>query len=105
MSDRTADRSFQVGEVAIFNRPGSRFDGMEVTISTRLHFALVRDRKTGLDAYGYVYGIEGDFGPKRPGVPQWCAPPGHLRKKRPPQDWATLCRLAEVPQECEGVPA
>lgn len=101
----TAEQRFEVGEVAIFNRPGSRFDGMEVTISAALHLALVRDRKTELEAYGYVYGIEGDFGPKRHGVAQWCAPPDQLRKKRPPQDWVKLCRLDEVPAESEGVPA
>ena len=105
MSNPSAEQRFVVGEVAIFNRPGSRFDGMEVTISVGLHFALVRDQKTGQDAYGYVYGIEGDFGPKRPGVVNWCTPPDHLRKKRPPQDWVKLCRLAELPAESEGVPA
>lgn len=28
-----------------------------------------------------------------------CATPCCLRKRRPPQDWVTLCRLDEIPSE------
>jgi hypothetical protein len=102
---KSAEQRFEVGEVAIFSRPGSRFDGIEVSITEALHFALVRDQRTDRSAYGYVYSIEGDFGPKRPGVTHWVAPPADLRKKRPPQDWVKLCRLDEIPAQSEGVPA
>jgi hypothetical protein len=90
------EQRFEVGEVAIFTRIGSRFHGMEVTIIKPLHLALIHDQITGIDALAYVYKIDGPFGSHRPEVDGWAAPPEFLRKRRPPQDWIKLCDLASV---------
>lgn len=92
--------SFRIGEVAIFHRPGSRYNGVEVCVTEALHLSSVFDFRDGITRLELVYGIESPhFPPLRPGRDGHCARPDELRKKRPPQDWAKLCNLDEAPVE------
>lgn len=81
------NETFEVGELAII-AAGWILDGMDVTVVSELRESLCVS--TGV--WDWVYDITG------PGLPpgQWCAPPRQLRKKRPPQDWAKLCKLDSV---------
>lgn len=80
---------FAVGEIAeiVYSRY-ERGQGMECTIVAPLR--LRRNTITALIEDCYVIEVEGE---------KYCALPDQLRKKRPPQDWMSLCHLDEVPAE------
>lgn len=89
--------TFEVGEIAIFWRPGSKYHMREVEILTPLLPVHFMDTITGLWQTELAYRIAdqlllGAY----PGI-DFCATPMHLRKRRPPQDWNTLCNLDEAP--------
>ncbi len=89
MSDR-----FEVGEVAIYNRPESAYHGIEVTVISNLQQRSFFDTVTGTKgnvAFGYEIEVPGLWSV---GV-YYFAEPHELRKRRPPQDWVKLCRLTE----------
>lgn len=92
--------TFKVGEIALFNRPGSQYDGAEVTITLDLHFSLINDRKTGEKTYAYVYGIDGPFRP-RLGFIKFCALPEHLKKRYLPPNWEDIAMKDDLPLEEE----
>lgn len=84
--------TFEIGEIAIFRRPEDK-RGMEITILSVLHFQRWRDQRTGQICYGMAYQID-------PGIPgKWVAEPHELHKRRPPQDWVSLCKLRWLPEE------
>lgn len=75
---------FEVGEVAIYWRPGSANHTDEVTVVSPLRRTNVVDPKTGARQYGvFVYTI------KHPAADDpnvvYVAEPHELRKKKPPQ--------------------
>lgn len=88
---------FEVGEVAIYYRPGHNCHGHEVTILSGLNLSELKNAAGRLVRTAACYDIE---------MPGHCPPlgcvyaatPDQLRKRRPPQDWRTLCNLDEVPQ-------
>jgi hypothetical protein len=80
--------SFQVGEIAIVVAPN--FEGDEVEVIGSLgyrhwHCALSNDPREGVS---YLV--------RHPSYSHFVVRPEYLRKKRPPQDWNTLCRLADA---------
>lgn len=92
--------TFSVGEVALFVREGSDYSGAECTIIGPLSYRFVRDRKDGATSHKWVYLIDGPFD-SIPGTRGFVAAPENLRKRRPPQDWKTLCNLTDTPREME----
>lgn len=74
--------NFQIGEVAIYIRPGSPFYGREVTIISGLQeFENGLDLLTGgkyPSCIGYVVSV-GEISPK--GKDEWCAVPSWLKRK------------------------
>src|SRR5579862_8192680 len=97
----SAEQRFEVGEVAIFNRPGSRFNGVEVTVVKPLRLAHIYDHMDGRRTVEYVYGIDSpaftNVVPVHPGG--YCARPFELKKRPPPQDWVSMCNLTSVPSQ------
>lgn len=93
---------FDVGEVAIFNRPGSQFNGVEVTVTGPLARRLMRDYRDGRMFTADSYLIDGPFD-HLPHVfsstGKWSCLPEHLRKRPPPQDWVSICNLTSVPTQ------
>lgn len=87
--------SFSVGEIALYWRAGSRKDGMQVTVASRLYVQTFRDIPTGEVRTVPAYDIEGPG--LRPGID--VAQPQFLRKLRPPPDWVKLCHLTDLPRE------
>lgn len=84
---------FEVGEVAIFWCPGGYCHGMDVAIVSPLYPGqYLRDGQIHSDLIHQV-----DCPQFRSGF-VWACPVGNLRKKRPPQDWVTLCKLDSVPK-------
>lgn len=96
---------FEVGDVAIYVRPGSPYYGQEVTITRGLALSMPGpDHVTGKeDNGGYpVYGInnlDDDY------TATWTARPEHLRKKKPPSreidQVTTWDKCAWSPREVE----
>lgn len=85
---------FSVGEVAVYNRPESKFHGMDVVVTGPLAQRYWSD-PLGRGGGGWCYrisiaGLDDDF---------IVAEPHELRKRRPPQDWVKLCRLTDRPVE------
>lgn len=88
--------TFEVGEVAIYNNPNCPLHGEECTITEGLG---VREC--------WVYpavGAAAQYTGYREGYRIWFASvasydlvafPYELRKRRPPQDWITICNLRE----------
>ena len=87
--------TYEIGEVAILSAADPRINGTEVTVTGQLQWKRMRGRVSREIYEGPAYPISG------PGLIEgrsW-APPYQLRKRRPPQDWIQLCRLAERPVE------
>lgn len=91
---------FEVGEVAIYHRPGSRVHGHEVTVLAGFQDRLCYDTLTGDTRViaGYEISVPSWYG-SPPYGGSWMAERHELRKRRPPQDWARLCDLNEIPSE------
>jgi hypothetical protein len=88
--------TFAVGEVAIFWMSGDCYHLAECTIVGPLHFSVIVNTNTEEVRQCDVYDIQFLDGLEAP------SPPGHLRKRRPPQDWQQLCKLDEVPAEAKS---
>lgn len=96
------EQRFEIGEVAIFVKPGSPSYGAEVVVASPLFLASrVRDGLTDRFSQSvYVYRIEGfPLPPADTGITGWAARPEWLRKRPPKQDWKRLCKLDEVIHE------
>lgn len=89
---------FDVGEVAVYNRPESKFHGMDVVVNGPLACRNIV-RLSGVVDLCWSYEIDADFGRKPPNGNGWAVEPHMLRKRRPPQDWVKLCRLTDRPVE------
>jgi hypothetical protein len=87
---------FEVGEVAILNREGSRWHTQEVTVISALQDFCWIDEQEGRWHSGAAYEIKI---PDYNGPFRWVAEPRELKKRRPPQDWVKLCRLTERTDE------
>lgn len=103
MSEVVSSTQFSVGEIAIFHRVGSRFDGTEVSITKPLHLANVYDHKDGSRTLEYVYGVDSPaFSDVRPVNPDgFCARPSELKKRPPPQEMEEIGSWAECPWKPE----
>lgn len=91
--------TFRIGEIAIYTRPGSPYNGSEVMVVGPLLPRVGDDLLTGnlyVEYDGYQITLN-----ELPGI--YGARPEWLRKRRPPQDWMKLCNLADVPREVEHV--
>lgn len=91
--------TFEVGEVAIAQNLTYRPEknGLEVIVRSRLYFAnWISTSGNGFgEGWGYdVKWSDGDITFQEP----W-----ELRKRRPPQDWAKLCELDNIPIEPEDL--
>ena len=76
---------FEVGDTAIYVRPGSPFYGKEVTILSDLHFENeLRDHITGNIKSGFRYDIT-----SLDGIAEWVAQPEWLYKPKDEgaRDW------------------
>lgn len=82
---------FEVGEVAIYHRPGSVFHGVEVTISGPLEYCSACD--FGVTSYDWRYSIERAAG--FPADPM--ASPKYLRKLPPKREDHQLVKWGECP--------
>ena len=97
----SADERFLVGEIAIAinNKWHSDQEGAEALVVDVLRERAVSvypgARETRPVAT-YLVEIDGK---------RYALEPHQLRKKRPPPNWESLCRLNEVPAETEGVSA
>jgi len=85
------DEKFEVGEIALYCKPGSPYYGLEVTIVSELIYCpLMYSHSTRTWDDGFAYRIAGDLPDIRPPgcsfSPPWYARPEHLRKKRPPRE-------------------
>lgn len=91
--------TFKIGEIAIYTRPGSPYNGTEVMIVGPLIPRVGNDHLTGTPYVEYDgYQITPNELPGRYGAkPEW------LRKRRPPQDWVKLCNLHDIPREVRHV--
>lgn len=78
--------TFKVGEIAdlVYSRFGN--DGHECTVTGPLQLRL--NKVTRLEEVAYAIEVSGK---------PYMALPDQLRKRRPPQDWAKLCNLEELP--------
>ncbi len=85
---------FVVGEVAVFFCPGRSYHGKDVLITQGLHFTTCDDADTGETKSGMFYGVQPSFLPCS--LQKYVAEERLLRKKRPPQDWRSLCSLDSV---------
>jgi hypothetical protein len=86
--------TFEVGEVAVISRPGSRFDGLEVTITEPLKLRRVEDIATGCLYEELTYQTDLKVqGYNRTLVVK----SKHLRKKRPPREDHALTRWVDCP--------
>jgi hypothetical protein len=92
--------TYEIGEVAIYWRPISRRHNREVIIIGLPAFHTYYDTVTRQTrrARGYAISFGGEPAP----YGNWMAEPHELRKRRPPQDWVRLCRLAERPVKEPG---
>lgn len=97
---------FEVGEVALFCKPGSPYFGAEVAIISELVYCprmYSHTDQTWSD--GWAYRVTGDLPDlKPPGCsfsPPWYARPEHLQKKRPPRE--PLGRWDQCPWQPEVV--
>jgi hypothetical protein len=93
--------TFSIGEVALFVREGSRYFGVEVTISEPLAIRRVCDQRDGARYYAWTYGIEGPFERMAGTNGKFSTRPQDLRKRRPPQDWQALCNVEAPARELE----
>lgn len=92
-----SQQTFSVGEIAIIiGDCPLRFFGDEVTVTKGLgdHLAWVPQHQACEMIHGYeiAHPAFATRGVVRPHA---------LRKKRPPQDWAKLANLTDVPRETE----
>lgn len=86
--------TFEIGEVAIFHDPGNGYHGKEVTIIGPLeHGMLLVGRNRYRAHWHHAVDVMDCYG-----KPSY-APVEYLRKRRPPQDWKSLCKLDEIPAE------
>lgn len=78
--------TFKVGELAelVYSRFGNV--GSECTVVEGLAGRL--NKLTRMRETGYIIDVNGT---------RYLALPDQLRKKRPPQDWVTLCNLLDTP--------
>lgn len=91
---------FEVGEIAIHNNRASEFYGTEVTVMGPLAPRLFIEH--GVLGRAPCYEITCpamEVIRLRKGYPPFIAEPHELRKRRPPQDWKSLCRLTDTPLE------
>ncbi len=89
--------SFEVGEIAIYYRPGHNCHGREVKIISGLSRSELRN--SAHRRVGTYEGYEIEMpGMKPPIGCAFVATPEQLRKRRPPQDWAKLCNLDAMPK-------
>lgn len=101
MSDaQVPSETFDVGEIAIYCRPGSPHFGVEVTILSGLRMSRQTDQRTGEVTFEPGYKIDGPFGPLVNGRP-WGCPPQWLKKKRPPRKDRDVVRWADCPWQPE----
>jgi hypothetical protein len=95
---------FEVGEVAIWVKPGPNY-GMEVTIIGPLQKARPRNSNTNEVVEGWYYQIDppanAHYGPYRSKDPRRWAAPEHLRKKPPKREDLQLVRWSECPWQPE----
>lgn len=95
-----SEQTFSVGEIAILVCPDMPGDyGLELLMyvgeEVRIHSPLRFD-SAAIDFMVYEIVVSnGDL---------WAVTPYCLRKRRPPQNWKSLCNLTNVPAE-EGVTA
>lgn len=71
---------FQIGEIAIYNRPESEYHNTEIEIIGPLEKRVIIDHLTYKKEYVPAYMVN------VPGLGIRAARPQHLRKKRPPQN-------------------
>lgn len=93
-------QTFQVGEVALFCKPGSKHFGMEVTISGPLSMRLIRNTKTGAIRDVPAYVIEPIGHPElRPSGRSvgFATEPFNLRKRPAPGDREKIGSWQECP--------
>lgn len=88
------ESKFAVGEIAIYVHNGSPIYGQEVIIISPLKYRFMGDEVTNSEYYAWAYDIDCNDGAK-----DWCAEPQDLRKRPLPQDWISLCKLNETPEE------
>jgi hypothetical protein len=100
-----APEKFDIGEVAIWVKPGPNF-GKELTVISSLQFVRTVDGGTGevtdgwryeIDAPGFVQGLHVST------VKRLFAEPEYLRKKRPPRKDLTIVRWADCPWQPESI--
>lgn len=89
--------AFNLGEIAIAHAWDGvpHLNGTDVEVIEGLQYreGITHTKRRILQVLAYiVLDIDGK---------RWVAPPSRLRKKRPPQDWATLCNLTQRPRELE----
>jgi hypothetical protein len=95
--------TFSVGEVALIHAPGGRYHGAEVTIIESLHMYTPVNSCGALGDPVEGYTIAGDSLPPyafKTGK-GWGIARQNLRKRRPPQDWKSICNLTDAPRELE----
>jgi hypothetical protein len=73
--------AFNIGEIAIVNKPGSPYHGAEITITAPLHMTAYIESSTGT-----LYDPEPCYGISVPwrSDGRYVSPPRYLRKKRLP---------------------
>lgn len=90
-----SEQTFSVGEIAVLiDLIDEVWRGSEVQIDGPLDVHPCMNVRTGESFFEPVYPLHlvatGASG---------FAPPRCLRKRRPPQDWKTLCDLTDLPRE------
>lgn len=87
------NETFKVGEIAIYvcSDHHSEYNGQECTVDSPLGWRFPKNVVTGqlMEVYGYrTIAQDGTI---------FTCRPEQLKKRRPPQDWQTLCNLQDKP--------